>query len=176
MTIKHCIEILDDLLVQTLNRIIPLHQLTKLIIKHFNLYFDQFIDILYSATHLHTFRSDLLSLDGINPIFIRKTSTFGCVLKKNKIKSLDLRNDCTLEKIQLFVDLFPQLEYLKMGMKSKEIQPIIKYLLSHRHNIPHLFLLCISEKSVIYLKQLTIMIQKEKLLDDYFIKLVSCDI
>jgi hypothetical protein len=135
--------------------------------------FDQFIDILYSATHLHTFRSDLLPLDGINPIFIRRTLTFRCVLKKNKIKSLDLRNDCTLEKIQLFVDLFPQLEYLKMGMKSKEIQPIVKYLLSHRHNIPHLFLLCISKKSVIYLKQLTIMIQKEKLLDDYFIILVN---
>ncbi len=58
-------------------------------------------------------------------------------------------------------------------MKSKEIQPIVKYLLSHRHNISHLFLLCISEKSVIYLKKLTIMIQKEELLDDYFIKLVN---
>ncbi len=80
--------------------------------------FDQFINILYSTTHLHAFQSNLLSLAGINPIWIRKTETFQCVLKINKIKTLDLRHDCTLEKIQLIVDLFPQIEYLKIGMNQ----------------------------------------------------------
>jgi hypothetical protein len=48
-------------------------------------------------------------------------------------------------------------------MKSKEIQPIVEYLLLNRHNnIPHLFFLCIFGISVIYLKELTVMIERKK--------------
>ena len=65
-----------------------------------------------------------LSLHDIDSILIRKTDTFQCVLDTNKIKTLDLRHHCTLGKIQLIVDLFPQLKYL---------------LLNRHNNIPHLF-------------------------------------
>ncbi|CAF3164044.1 unnamed protein product [Rotaria sp. Silwood2] len=150
LTIKHCLEKLDDLLVQTLNRIVPLRQLTKLIIKDFHINFDKFIDVLYLRPHLHTFKSDFLSLNSIYPSAIRKTGTFRHVLHTNRIKTLELRHECTLEEIQLIVDLFRQLNYLNIGMKSKEIEPIVQY-------------------------QLTVMIEKENVLDDYLIKFVNRD-
>ncbi|CAF3768968.1 unnamed protein product [Rotaria sp. Silwood1] len=58
LTIEHCLEKLDDLLVQTLNSIVPVRQLIKLIIKHFHIKFDQFLNVLYLTPHLHTFKSD----------------------------------------------------------------------------------------------------------------------
>ncbi len=63
-------------MVQTLNRIFLLHQITKLIIKHFDLPFGQFIDILYFTPHLHIFKSNFLSLDDIDPILIRTTDAY----------------------------------------------------------------------------------------------------
>jgi len=63
-------------LVQTLYRIFLLNQITKLIIKHFDFPFGQFIDILYFTPHLHIFKSNFLSLDDIDPILIRTTDAY----------------------------------------------------------------------------------------------------
>ncbi|CAF3845704.1 unnamed protein product, partial [Rotaria sp. Silwood1] len=176
LTIKHCLEKRDGLLVQTLNSIVPVRQLTKLIIKHVHIKFDQFLDVLYLTPHLHTFKSDFLSLDNIDPSAIRETDTFLHVLHTNRIKTFELRHECTLEDIQLIVDLFHQLNYLNIGMKSKEIEPIVEHVLLNRSSKTHyLFFLCVFDISVMHLKRLTVILEERNLLNDYLIKFVNRD-
>ncbi len=81
-------------------------------------------------TNLLTLKDDFISNHDINPKLIKKNDTFQNISNTNKIKKLGLREHCTLYKMQLFVNLFTQLEYLKTGMNRKEIVPIIQYLLS----------------------------------------------
>lgn len=65
---------------------------------------------------------------------------------------------------------------MKIEIKSKEVESSAQYLLLNRHiKIPHLLCLCIFKISVIYLKELTVIIEIKKLLDDYFIKFVNRD-
>jgi hypothetical protein len=78
--------------------------------------------------------------------------------------------------MQLIVNLFTQLEHLKTGMNIKEIVPIIQYLLSKtKIKIWTLFFLCISEISKIFLREFTVLIEREKWLDYSFIKFVNHD-
>jgi len=77
----------------------------------------------------------------------------------------------------LIVGLFPKLEYLKIGMKKEEIHQIVRLLMSKNNTqTRHLFLLCISEIPKQCLEELNILIQSEKLLDNYYIKFVNRDL
>jgi hypothetical protein len=96
--------------------------------------------------------------------------------KKNKIKYFNLRNDCTLIKIKFIIGLLHQLEHLKIGMKHEQLLPAIEELLYRHNHMPHLFYLCITEKSVTCFKKLNIMIEQNKLLEYYFIKLINRNI
>jgi len=96
---------------------------------------------------------------------------------KNKIINLDLAESCTLEEIQLIVNLFPRLEYLKSEMYRKELIEITRYLLS-KDNLKtnHLFFLCITQTRKIFLQKLIMLIKTEKLLESYFIKFINKDL
>jgi len=131
--------------------------------------------MLYLTPHLRTFTCDSLSLDSIDPILIKRTNSFLCVINTNKVHTLNIRHQRTVEKIQLIADLLHQLKYLNIGMTTKEISPIVQYLLSNRKKLPYLFLLCIFEISVIFLKKINAMIERQQLLNDYFIKFVNRD-
>jgi len=120
---------------------------------------------------------DLLSLYETNSKLIKQSESFQHVSKSNKIQHFDLRDLCSLEKIKLIINLFPQLEYLKTGMNRKEIEQIIRYLFRKANNkARHLVFLCISETPKICLKELNVLIKAENLLDDYFIKFIKRDL
>jgi len=91
----------------------------------------------------------------------------------NEIKNFDLHESCTLEYIQIIVNLFPRLEYFKTGLHRKEIEPIARFLFLKTNN---LVFLCISYTAKIHLKKLEMFIKKENLLEDYFIDLVDYDL
>ncbi|CAF4115220.1 unnamed protein product, partial [Rotaria sp. Silwood2] len=155
LSIKHYFQTSDDSIIKTLNRMIPLVQLKKLTIESYDFPFEE----------------------EITPQLIVKKENFQYVLKTNKIKYLSIRESCVLNKIQLIVKLFPQLEYLKTCMNRKEIGQITKYLLlKTNQNTQNLFLLCISEIPKICLKELKFLIKSENLLDDYFIKFINRDL
>ncbi|CAF5084069.1 unnamed protein product [Rotaria sp. Silwood1] len=88
-----------------------------------------------------------------------------------------LQQCCSLNEIQLIVNLFPQLDYLKTRMNRKEIRQITKYLLSKTNDkTQHLFFLCISQIPKVCLKELNILIKSENLLDNYLIKFINRDL
>jgi hypothetical protein len=76
--------------------------------------------------------------------------------------------------MQMIVNLFPRLEYLKTGFNKKEINQIARFIFSKINNKTYnLLFLCVSYTPKIYLKQLKILIKLENLLVDYFIDLVN---
>ncbi|CAF0874418.1 unnamed protein product [Rotaria sordida] len=177
LTIKHYFQTSDDSIITTLNRMIPLVQLTKLTIESYDFPFEEVIKLLRFTPNLYSLKLNLLAMTKTNSQLIKQNENFQYVTKTNKIKYLDLREYCTLNQIQLIVKLFPQLEYFKTRMNRKEIEPITKYLLLKTKNkIQHLFLLCISETPKICLKELNILIKSENLLKDYFIKFINRDL
>jgi hypothetical protein len=100
--------------------------------------FFQIIKIIRHTPNLQILKIDIQLFVKIYPDLIEQCRTFHYVSNTNKIKYLDFHADCTLEEIQLIGNLFPKLEYLKNGMKKKEINQIIRLLLSKIH---HLFFL-----------------------------------
>ncbi|CAF1564576.1 unnamed protein product, partial [Rotaria sordida] len=102
---------------------------------------------------------------------------FQNVSNTNKIKTLELRESCTLENFQLIINLFPQVEYLKTGMNRKEIHQIIRFLFAKtNHRTRRLLFLCISQIPKVCLRELNLLIKSENLLNVYFIKYINGDL
>ncbi|CAF1134906.1 unnamed protein product [Rotaria sordida] len=178
LTIKHDLETLPHSISIILNRIVPLAKLTKLIfIYSYDFPFEQSIELLGFTPNLHTLKYDVIIFNETNSKLIQQNNIFQYVSKINKIKNLEIHQSSTLEEIKMIVNLFPQLEYFKTKMIRKEIELIIRFLLSkNNHQIYHLYYLCILEIPKIYLKKLNMLIKLENLLDDYSIKLINRDL
>ncbi|CAF5016043.1 unnamed protein product, partial [Rotaria sp. Silwood1] len=156
LTINHYFQTSDKSIITTLNQIIELLRFTP---------------------NLYALKLDLLHVQKTNTKLIRQSENFQYVSKINKIKNLDLQQCCSLNEIQLIVNLFPQLDYLKTRMNRKEIRQITKYLLSKTNDkTQHLFFLCISQIPKVCLKELNILIKSENLLDNYLIKFINRDL
>ncbi|CAF4438126.1 unnamed protein product [Rotaria sp. Silwood2] len=177
LTIKHHFKTPDDSITTTLNRMIPLKQLTKLIIETHDFPFDDILKLLCFTSNLYILKVNLSSINEIDPNLVMKNEIFQYLSKTNKIKYLELCDGCSLHKIQLIVNLFSQLEYLKTRVDRKEIEQIVSFLLSKTNKkTQHLFFLCILEIPKICLKELKFLIKIENLLNDYFIKFINRDL
>jgi len=163
----------DNSFMTRLYRIVPLVQITKLFISLANFTVEQMIELIRLTPSLHTLRLEAVSINEISSKLIRESDLFQCVSKTNQITNFEL-NWLRLQNIQFFVDLFPQLEYLKIRIDKKEIQQIIRLLFSKTNNQPqHLVFLCISQIPKRCLRELNMLIKSEHLLDDYFIKFIN---
>ncbi|CAF1518290.1 unnamed protein product [Rotaria magnacalcarata] len=72
-TINHCLEIPHESLVNILNGIIPLDQLSKLVIRYFDAAFEQLICILSTTCNLVTFKSDPFTLNDVDLCSIQQS-------------------------------------------------------------------------------------------------------
>jgi hypothetical protein len=177
LTINHYFKTIDDSIPKILNDIVPLEKLTKLVIECSNFPLEQIIKLIRFTCNLRTLKFNLPSFGEINYKSIKQSQNFQYVSNVNKIQHLDLRVDCSLERIELIVSLFPKLEYLKIGMKKEEINEIVRFLLSKtNHQTRHLFFLCISEIPKRCLKELNMLIQSHNLLENYSMKFVNRDL
>jgi len=173
LTIKYYFEIPTHLIKTILNDVLPLEHITKLVYECCHWSSERFIELLICTPNLHTLKCAFMNLHETN----RKNDSFQYASNTNKIKNLDVGGWCTLEEVQCVVSLFPQVEYLEMGVFRKEIVQVIQYLLSQMdHKTRHLVFLCILNIPKICLRELNILIKREKLLDDYFIKYVNHDL
>jgi hypothetical protein len=171
LTIKKYFRSPDDSISITLNRIVPLKQITKLVIDSYEFSFEQMVELIRFIPNLHTLKLHLSHRYETSPELIEQSDNFQYVSHRNKIKNLELPERCCLKRIFLYDNLFPQIEYLKTGMNRKEIGEIIRYLLSKNNNqTRHLLFLSISQIPKICLREINILIKQENLLDDYSIK------
>ncbi|CAF3926627.1 unnamed protein product [Rotaria sp. Silwood1] len=177
LTLTNNFETPDNLFPMILNRIIPLKNLTKIVIESFSFPLEQIINLIRFIPNLHTLKFNLLCFKKIKTNIIEQSQIFQYVSKTNKIKYLDLDDECSLERIQLIMKLFPKLEYMKIGMKKKETNEIVRFILSNNNiQTGPLTFLCMSRLPKRCLKEINILIKSENLVNDYCIKYVDRDL
>ncbi|CAF0863837.1 unnamed protein product [Rotaria sordida] len=143
LTLFDTFDVSCDSIVRSLNRIIPLKQLSTLSLDCHRFPFDQVIELLNSILF---YRAD----------------------------SISIQQKSTLEKIQLLVALFSRLEYFTINLYQKDLETIAKFLLSKfNNNSRHLSSLCISKQRRDLIEKLRILIEIEKLPDDFTIKFIN---
>ena len=156
---------------------IPLKQLTKLVINLYRFSFEEFIKLLRFTPNLYTLQFNAYSLQEIDSNFTKYNILLQYILKKNKIENLVLTDTCSLNEIRFIVYVFSKLKYLKIGINRTEISSIIRYLLLKTHNqAQHLFYLCISNTSKVCLQEIKDLIKLENLLDNYSIECINQDL
>ena len=177
LTINFHFETPVDSFPDFLNRVIPLKNLTTLNIKSYSLSLEPIINLICFTPNLQTLKFNFLCIVKINTKSIEQSRIFQYVSNTNKIKYLDFHSECSLERVQLIVKLFPKLEYMKIEMKKKETNEIVRFILTNNKTQKgHLFFLCMSQAPKRCLKQLNMLINLENLLDNFYMKFVNHDL
>lgn len=158
----------------TLNQLFPLKQLKKLYIPDFNFPFEELINLLHSTPNLHTLKLDFLLIYLIDLQAFEQNPIFQSVIKTNQIKYFHLNQTCTLDTLQFILKLCPKLEYLQIGMVTRQINEILLDLFTKiNQRIYRLHCLCFSQTPKRCLKELNTFIQSNHLLENYSIKLIN---
>jgi hypothetical protein len=174
LTLSGKFEVPRDPLVSNLNRIIPLKQLTKLTLECHRLPFEQLIELLHFTPTIHTLNLDSVLLYRMDSVAIQQNNLFQFVSNTNIVTNLTIDKEITLEKIQLLVALFPRLEYLTINLYKETLESIARFLLSKPNDYTrHLSSLCISKQLRVLIQNLRILIESEKLLHDYTLKIIN---
>ena len=158
-----------------LNHIIPLKQLTKLILVCHHFSFKKMIDLLYFTPYLHTLIFESMPFYKDDYISIEKSDIFQLVSNTNNIKNVIFKDRCTLEKLRLLVTLCPRIQHLSISIRMTTSPLIIRFLLDKTNqNTRHLYSLCFSRVyNNKWLEKLDILLKYEILLDDYLLKFVN---
>jgi hypothetical protein len=163
-----------DSIVIDLNRIIPLRQLTKLTLACHRLPFKQVIELLHFTPNIHTLELDSILLYRTDSVSIQQNDIFQLVSNTNIVTTLTINNEVTLEKIQLLVKLFPRLEYLTINLYKEDLESIVRFLSSKsNNNTRYLSSLCISKQRLDLIKNLRLLLESEKLFNDYILKSID---
>ena len=175
LTLPETFDIHRHSIVDNLNRIITLQQLIKLTINCYNLPFEQMIELLQFTSNINTLKFNSMLLSQIDSISIQQNDVFKLVSKMNIVTNLTIEKEITLKQIQLLVVLFSRLEYLKIDLSEGTFKSIIQFLLSKSNdNTRYLSSLCISKQDKHFMEILTNLLESEKLLDDYTLKVINC--
>ncbi|CAF4977123.1 unnamed protein product, partial [Rotaria sp. Silwood1] len=127
LTIETTFKISDgDSFITNLNHIVSLKQLTKLVIRTFDLTFEHIIKLLLLTPNLYTLEFCESSMWTIDLNVIKQNIPFQYTLTENKIENLVVRGKCSLNQIQFIVYIFSKLKYLKIGIQETEIRSIIR--------------------------------------------------
>jgi hypothetical protein len=160
----------------TLNRILPLLQVTKLVIQSYSFWFDELIELLRSIPNMHTLKFNSMAMSEKEYESIQQSESFRFVSNTNIIQNVHY-GGCQLKHAKILVALFPRLTNLRTGMPRKEVNIILQFLLSKMNNNTHqLSFLCISMLPKVCLREVKRMIKLEKLIDKYLIKYVDRDL
>lgn len=159
-----------------LNRIVPLKQLTKLVITCDRFAVQKVIQILNYTPNIHTLqlksmpcyrkKNDLASL--------KDSKDFQSVSNTNIITNVACEKKCTLEQIELLIALCPRVQHLTINGSVCDIEPIIRFLLDKtNYNTHHLCSLCFTKAYNSCFKKVEKLIKSEILLNNYTLKLIG---
>jgi hypothetical protein len=157
-----------------LNRIIPLYQLTKLVIECHHFSFKKMIELLRFTPHLHTLIFESMPFYKNDSMSIEESETFRLVSNTNTITEVTFKDKCTLEKLQLLLTLCPRVQHLTINILVRNLDSITRFLLNKTNpNTRRLCLLCFSRATSNWLDKLDSLISSETLIDDYTLNLVN---
>ena len=151
-----------------LHRVVPLKQITKLVIEchHFSL--KKMIDLLSSSPNVHTLIFESLPLYKNASLLLEQNESFRNLSERNNIKYVTFKDRCSLEKVKLLVSLCPRVQYLSIHTFARVVESVIRFLLDRNNvNTRHLSSLRFTRASKIWLVRVDQLLKSERLLDDY---------
>ncbi len=154
--------------IMNINRIIPLIQLTHLVIfdRHFDII--QLIEFLRFSSNIQSVTFMGVSFIDLFCLSIEQIDLVNCISKTSKVTKLCIQDDCSLEYVQFFVKLCPRLQKVEIVPLKRQIESIVRFLLSS--NVPDLFRLSLQSITFEMKIKLQKMIDHDKLICDYSIK------
>jgi hypothetical protein len=171
LTLCETFEVPRNSITIDLNCILPLKQLTKLTIKCHRFSFEQLIELLQFTPNVHILKLDSILLYRTDSISIQQNQLSQLVSSMNTITKITISKEITLEKIQLLTAVFPRMEYLTINLYKKDLEAIVRFLLSKPTR--YLSSLCISKQRHDLVTTLKNLIESEKLLQDYVLKVIN---
>ncbi|CAF0784327.1 unnamed protein product [Adineta steineri] len=159
------------------NRVFPLKQLTKLIIQCDYLSLTKLIELLHWTPHIHTLEFESMPLYGVTYNSTQHNQLFQLVSSRNIIRNVTFKRRCTFEKLQILVALFPQTQHLTVNIQAKDLKSCVRFLLEKTNrNTRNLYSICLAWVSANWVAKLKMLIDSEKLLDNYTLKLFDMDL
>jgi hypothetical protein len=177
LTLSKSFYVYRNSILNSLSSIIPLRQLTKITLDCHRFSFMQVAELLNLAPNVHTLKLESILLYGTDFVSFKNNQIFQNVSNTNTVTNVTIDTKSTLDKIQLLSALFPRVEYLTINLHTKDLESIVRFLLSKsNNNTRHLSLLCLSKQFKDLMKKLNILIESEELLDGYTIKVFKRNI
>ncbi|CAF1090391.1 unnamed protein product [Adineta steineri] len=156
----------------SLQYILPLQQLTTLLINDPKCNLEKIIELLRYLPKLSSLTIQHILIHENDLVCIQQNEVYQLILTRNNIKNLIINVKCGFEEIKLFVNLCPQLQRLMINTFTNCIESILRFLLLKR-NTGHLSSLCLKNVSEDEIEKLNTFIVSEKLVDNYSWKIVN---
>ncbi|CAF1407883.1 unnamed protein product [Adineta steineri] len=174
LTLQNKLSNTHNLFSFNLSRIIPLKQLTKLVVESNPLPLTKLIELLRCTPHIHTLVLKSMSLYGVNYNSIQQNQSFQLVSNTNTITNVTCNGECTLEKLQILIALFSRIQHLTTKLYANNLESCVRFLLEKTNqNTNHLCLLSLLSANKIWYTRLRTLIESETLLDDYMLKMID---
>ncbi len=163
----------DFTIISKLSSMIPLTQLTKICFSQNPVHLGLLLEILHCTTNIQTLVFHNTKIFGSRTLTFEQTQILHLLIKKNSMQKLVLDLQCTFHSYKFLLHLCPRLKYLKMKL-PKQIKTILRYLFTeNNHGNSQLSLICLWNIDKILFKQIQTFIDREKLLDDYSLKILG---
>ena len=164
-----------DSIVNGLNRIIPLQQITRLILQCHRLSCKKFLELLHGSPHIHTLEvhsSLIYPVD--SSTFMQKNKLCKLISDTNIVANVVIEKEILLKNLQFLVALFPRLESLTLHFRRETLEPIVSFLLSKMNqNTRRLSFLFISTRDKTLVAYLRNVIESNDLLHCYTLKQIN---
>ncbi|CAF1325758.1 unnamed protein product [Adineta steineri] len=154
----------EQFLSNILSRLIPLKQLTKLVIQNHYGHFSNIINLLQYSPNIKIFSIDSVSLDDDERRLIQLEETFQMVSKTNKIQELNMICESILEEVTFLVHLCPRLKYINFNKYGYHPKDILAFLLSKdNNNTQQLHFICFQGCNPEEFEKVTTLLKSENL-------------
>ncbi|CAF1248563.1 unnamed protein product [Rotaria sordida] len=158
----------------SIDDIIPLIQLTKLTIDYSHRPFSKVIDLLYSTPNVDRIVLKHLSLVATDYFPLQHSEKFRLVSKHNKIKNVTILFDYSLRNIQLLMNLCPKVRQISFGISESYLESTVQFFVSETKKTNwYLSSICIFGVDTVINEKLKSLIESEKFINDYSIKIIG---
>ncbi|CAF1213429.1 unnamed protein product [Adineta steineri] len=125
LTLQNNFSSTPNLITINLNHVISSNQLIKLVVERTKLSLTQLIELLHCTPYIHTLVFESIPLYGVNYNFIQQNQYFQLVPSTN----VTFKEKCTLEKLQILVTLYSQIQHLTIRLREKNLKSYVRFLL-----------------------------------------------
>ena len=157
-----------------LNHIVPLKQLTTLIIDCGDFRFEQLINVLRFTPNIHTLTLNCQSITQTDSKLIQQSEPFRLASNANRIINVTIKENYSSESIKLLVVLCPRMQHLTIDIFSLDLESIMRVILPEtKTSIRDLCSIRTKNTTKLMDEILKRLIDSEELLENYLIDLAA---